>query len=128
MYEELRDRAIRNLEKRRRKVKAMQVVGTIFGSIAAFLFGIRYLMHPMDRPYMFIPIGIIAIVYSIIHVSVLGLPFVEHKDITEEDIEKEVIKVFRKSKREELQDLSYEEELELKQLEEIIEEDDDEYV
>ena len=127
MYEELRDRAIRNLERRKKKVRAMQIVGVVFGSMILFLFGIRYLMMPSDRPFMFIPIGILAIIYSIIHTSVLGLPFVENKDITEEDIEKEVIKVFRRYKRVDLQDLTHEEELELKQLERLIE-DDDEYV
>ena len=127
MYEDLRDRAIRNLERRKKKVRAMQIVGVVFGSMILFLFGIRYLMMPSDRPFMFIPIGILAIIYSIIHTSVLGLPFVENKDITEEDIEKEVIKVFRRYKRVDLQDLTHEEELELKQLERLIE-DDDEYV
>ncbi len=58
MYEELRDRAIENLERRRKKVRAMQVVGVVFGSVALFLFGIRYLMIEPDRPYMFIPNGI----------------------------------------------------------------------
>ncbi|MDF1696305.1 MAG: hypothetical protein P1U56_10750 [Saprospiraceae bacterium] len=127
MYKEVRDRAISNLERKRKKVRAMQIVGVIFGSIAMFLFGIRYLMHPIDRPYMFIPIGIIAVIYSIIHTVVLGLPFVNNEDISEEDIEREVIKVFRRYKTSELDNLTLEEELELKQLEKVIDEDD-EYV
>jgi len=49
MYEDLRDRAIANLEKRKKKVKAMQIVGVIFGSVAVFLYGITFLMHPADR-------------------------------------------------------------------------------
>lgn len=127
MYEEVRDRAISNLKRRRRKVRAMQIIGVIFGSIAMFLFGIRYLLHPMDRPYMFIPIGIIAVLYSIIHTAVLGLPFVKNEDISEDEIEREVIKVFRRYKTSDLNNLTEEEELELKQLEQIID-DDDEYV
>ena len=125
MYEELRDRAITNLERKRKKVRAMQIVGVIFGSIALFLFFIRYLMYEGDRPYMFIPIGILAIVYSIIHTSVLGLPFGNSDDITEEDIEIEVIKVFRKDKSFDLQDINEEEELELKQMERILNNDED---
>ena len=125
MYEELRDRAISNLERKRKKVRAMQIVGVIFGSIALFLFCIRYLMFEGDRPYMFIPIGILAIIYSIIHTSVLGLPFGGQEDITEEDIEIEVIKVFRKYKTSDLQDLNEEEELELKQIERILDNDED---
>ena len=38
MYEEIRDRAITNLEKKRKKVRAMQIVGVIMGSVALFLF------------------------------------------------------------------------------------------
>ncbi len=127
MYEEIRDRAITNLEKKRKKVRAMQIIGVIFGSAALFLFFIRYLMFEGDRPYMFIPIGILAIVYAIIHTAVLGLPFTGDNEITEEDIELEVIKVFRRYKSSDLQDISEEEELELKQLEQILD-NDDEYV
>lgn len=124
MFEELRDRAIINLERRRKKVKAMQVVGVIFGSIILFLFGIRYLMHEMDRPYMFIPIGILCIIYAIIHTIVLGLPFSKIDDITEDDIEKEVVRVFRRYKTADLLDISKEEELELRQIERVLDEDE----
>ncbi len=127
MYEEIRDRAITNLDRKRKKVRAMQIVGVIFGSIAMFLFCIRYFMFEGDRPYMFIPIGILAIIYAIIHTAVLGLPFGDDDDITEEDIEIEVIKVFRKYKSADLQDMNEEEELELKQIEQILN-DDEEYV
>ena len=61
MYEDLRERALNNLEKKRKKVRAMQILGAIFGSIAVLLFGIRSFMVPADRPYMFIPIGILAL-------------------------------------------------------------------
>jgi len=125
MYEELRDRAITNLERRRKKVRAMQIVGVIFGSLALFLFCMRYLMFEGDRPYMFIPIGILALIYSIIHTAVLGLPFGGPHDITEEDIEIEVIKVFRKYKSSGLHNMNEEEELELKQMEQILNKDED---
>lgn len=128
MYEEIRDRAITNLERRRKKVRAMQIIGVIFGSMAAFLFGIRYLMWEQDRPYMFIPIGILAILYAIIHTAVLGLPFAGNDEITEDDIDREVIKVFRRYKSADLEDLTVDEELELKQLERAVVEDDEEYV
>lgn len=128
MYEELRDRAISNLEKRRKKIRAMQIIGVVFGSAATFLFFVRYLMFEGDRPYMFIPIGILAIVYLIIHTAVLGLPFAGTDEITEDDIEREVIKVFRRYKSANLKDINDDEELELKQLEQILDNDDDEYV
>ena len=127
MYEELRDRAITNLKRRRKKIRAMQIVGAILGSLALFLFCIRYTMHEGDRPYMFIPIGIIALVYFIIHTAVLGLPFAGPDYITEEDIETEVVKVFRRYKSSDLHDINEEEELELKQMERVLN-DDDEYV
>ncbi len=117
MYEDLRDRAITNLEKRKKKVKAMQIVGVIFGSVALLLFSIRYLMTEGDRIFMLIPIGVLALVYCIIHTAVLGLPFIADNDITEEDIETEVARVYRKYRSSDLQDMSEEEHLELKQIE-----------
>lgn len=125
MYDELRDRAIINLEKKRKKVRIMQIVGVILGSVSLFLFFIRYLMYEGDRPYMFIPIGIMALVYCIIHTIVLGFPFVNNDDITEDEIEIEVIKVFRRYKRSDLNDINEEEELELKQMDRILNIDQD---
>lgn len=127
MYDELRDRAIRNLERHRKKVRAMQIIGVILGSIALFLFCIRYLLAESDRPFMFIPIGILALLYCVIHTAVLGLPFSGPDYITEEDIEVEVVKLFKRYKSSDLRDLNEEEELELKQIEHILT-DDDEYV
>ena len=103
----------------------MQIVGVIFGSIALFLFFVRYLMFPTDRPYMFIPIGILAIIYAVIHTAVLGLPFGGSDEITEEDIEIEVVKIFRRYKSTDLQDMNAEEELELRQIEKILDNNDD---
>ena len=125
MYEDLRDRAIANLEKRKKKVKAMQIVGVIFGSVAVFLYGITFLMHPADRPYMFIPIGALALVYTIIYTATMGLPFTDQEDITEEDIEYEVAKIYRRYKSSDLQDMSSEERLELKQIEEVLRDGED---
>lgn len=125
MYEDLRDRAIANLEKRRKKVKVMQIIGVILGSIATFLFFIRYLAVPSDRVYFFIPIGILALVYCIIYTIVLGVPFLQEKDITEEDIEHEVAKVYRKYKSADLDDLTEDEHLELRQIEEVLRDGED---
>lgn len=125
MYEDLRDMAIENLLKRKKKVRSMQIIAVIFGSIALFLFCMRYVMIPADRPYMFIPIGILALVYCIIHTSVLGLPFIKEKDITEDDIEREVAKVYRKYKSADLNDLSEDEHLELRQIEDVLREGED---
>ena len=125
MYDELRERAIRNLERNRRKTRAMQVIAVLFGSIAIFLFFIRYFMFEGDRVYMFIPIAALGLMYGIIHTAVLGFPFVESNDITEEDIESEVIKVFRRSKSSSMHKYNAGERLELRQIEMILEEDDE---
>ncbi|MEM9545107.1 MAG: hypothetical protein AAGA77_03995 [Bacteroidota bacterium] len=125
MYDDLRDKALENLEKRKRKVRAMQIVGVIFGSIALLLLYIRSIMMEADKPFMLIPIGIILAIYCIIHTAVLGLPFTNQDSITEEDIEIEVAKIFRKYKFSDLQDLSDEEELELKQIDRILNNDED---
>lgn len=125
MYEDLRDRAIANLEKRKRAERAMQIIGVIFGSVATFLFFIRYTADVSDRPYFFIPIGILALVYLIIHTIVLGLPFAPHHEITEEDIEYEVAHIYRKYKSSDLRDVSADERLELKQIEEVLRDGED---
>jgi len=125
MYEELRDRAIVNLEKRKKKEKAMQIIGVIIASVSIFLFFIRYLAYPGDRIYFFIPIGILALVYCIIHTIVLGLPFADNRDISEEDIEREVAKVYRRYKSSDLQDFSEEEHLELRKIEEVMRDGED---
>ena len=125
MYEDLRDRAIANLEKRRKRKKVAQIIGVILGSIATFLFFIRYLAPPADRVYFFIPIGILALVYCIIYTILLGVPFLQEEDITEEDIEREVAKVYRKYKSSDLSDLSEDEHLELRQIEEVLRDGED---
>ena len=125
MYEDLRERAITNLESRRKKEKAMQIVGAVFGSVALFLFGIRYLMDEGDRIYMFIPIGVLALVYFIIYTAVMGLPFTQDDDITEEDIEYEVARIYGKYKSSDLKDMSDEEHLELKQIEMMMKDGED---
>ncbi len=63
--------------------------------------------------------------YSIIHTAVLGLPFTNQDSITEEDVEQEVIRVFRRYKTADLLEMSDEEELELKQIERILDDDED---
>jgi len=126
MYEELRDRAITNLERRRKKEKAVQVVGVVLGSIATLLFGIMYFMVPADRPYMLIPVGILGLLFSIIYTSILGLPFINN-EISENDIEMEVAKIYREYKSTDLMDLTEEEQLEIRQIE-ILMDDKDEYV
>jgi len=126
MYEDLRDRAITNLERRRKKEKAVQVVGVILGSIAALLFGIMFFMHPGDRQYMLIPIGVLGLIFCIIYTSILGLPLVNN-DISENDIEMEVAKIYREYKSADLQDFTEEEQLEIRQIE-LLMDDKDEYV
>lgn len=125
MYEDLRERAIANLESRRKKEKAMQIVGAVFGSVALFLFGIRYLMDEGDRIYMFIPIGVLALIYFIIYTAVMSLPFTQDDDITEEDIEYEVARIYGKYKSSDLQDMSDDEHLELKQIETMLRDGED---
>lgn len=127
MYEDLRERALINLEKKKKKVKAMQIVGAVFGSIAVFLYCISFLMDKADRPYMLIPIGVLTLIYFIVYTAVMGLPFIDSDDITEEDIEYEIAKVYRRYKNSELTDMSDEEHLELKQIE-IMMRDGEDYV
>lgn len=125
MYEDLRERAITNLEKKKKKEKTMQIIGVIFGSTATFLFFIRYLADPSDRVYFFIPISILALVFCIIYTAVMGLPFADNDDITEEDIEYEVARIYGKYKSDNLPNVSEDECLELKQIEEVLRDGED---
>lgn len=125
MYEDLRERAIQNLETRRKKERTMQVIGVIFGSVAVLLFGVSRFMYEADQPYMFIPIGILGLVYLIIYTAVLGLPFTTQEDISETEIEQELIKIYRRYKHTELADLSEEEALELRQIEYLLNDRED---
>ena len=125
MYEDLRDRAIANLEKRKKKEKIVQVIGVILGSVAALLYGITFFMEVEDRPYMFIPIGILAFVFCIIYTVMLGLPFAERNDITEDDVEEEIAKIYRRYRLSELDNVNEEEEFELRQIEKLIDDKED---
>jgi len=121
MYEEIRERAITNLEVRRKKVRSVQIIGVIFGSVVLFLSGITVFMNPWDRPFMLIPIGIILLTFCIIYTAILGLPFVSNDEISEEEIEREMAKIYRKYEPyDELVDMEEDEQFELRQLEKEI--------
>ncbi len=124
MNEYIRDRAIVNLEKRQKKVRNLQVVAVCLGGAALVLYGISQLMPTADRPYMLIPIAIIGLVYAIIHTVMLGLPFIDN-EITIEDIDREVGRLYRKYRTNDLENLSDIEILELKELQNLVDETDE---
>ena len=98
MYDHLREKALINIEKKRKKKRSTQIIGVIFGSIATVLFIISLLMSPSDRLYMMIPISILGLTYLILYTILNGFPFISDEEITEEEIDMEMIKIYRKSK------------------------------
>lgn len=125
MYQDLQERAIEQIEKKRRKKKSLQIVGVIFGSISFFLLIVSIFMFPAERIFMLIPITALAMIYTIIHTAMVGFPFIKHDEISEGDIDLEVARIYRQSKNYQIADLSSGEILELRQLDIIREEIDD---
>lgn len=103
----------------------MQIISVVFAAVTLFLFFIRYTAHPSQRVYFYIPIGILALVYCIVYTAILGWPFANSLEITENDIDQEVIKIYRKFSSSDLSNMTEDEHLELKQIEEILLDQDD---
>ena len=121
MYEDLRHRAIVNIEEKKKRKKTTQIIAVVFGSIIFFLAFISMFITDGDRVYMLIPITVLVLTYGIIHTVINGFPFLAiDDDISETDIELEIAKIYRRSRISTEEDLSDEEILELRELDEMV--------
>lgn len=118
LYENLREKAIKRIEKEKKKRQGVYVVGWVFAVVSVILFVISTQFSGEAVFWTRFPIIILALVYSIVHVSTLGFPFLKEDELSEEEIEREMVKIYKRSN---LNKISEEpiDRLELKQIEEI---------
>ena len=119
MYEDLRKEAQKKVDTK----SAFYVLTFIFGAISGILLVISFMIGGDAGFWIRFPIMILAMVLGIIYLSIFGVPFsgVLSKEWKEEEIEKEILKLY-KAKDFTLpddEDLSEEDRLELKQLERL---------
>ena len=131
MYEELREKAVMELEEKRKKRKEIQIVGLVFTMVSIILFIVSTRVYGSAAFWIKFPIVILALTYGIVYSSEYGLPFTGgDDDLSDEEIEREIVKIYRKSNLNKLSSNSTDEKLELKEMEELKEkyEGDTDYV
>ena len=118
MYQELRKKAEKKVEAK----KAFFICAIVFSFVTVVLLMLAYYL-PVISFWVSLPIPIFVMVLAILYVTAFGLPnngkFSE--DWEEEEIEKEMLKMYRRKKAElpPIEDLSENEVLELKELERL---------
>jgi hypothetical protein len=131
MYEHLREKAIIELEEKRKKRKGIHVVGIVFTMVSIILYLVSTQAYGQGAFWIRLPIVVLAFVYGIIHTSEYGLPFIGgDDDLSDEEIEREIVKIYRKSNLNKISNNNDVEKLELKEIEELKEkyEGDTDYV
>lgn len=131
MYEDIREKAVSELEEKRTRRKGIQVVGMTFAMVSIILFIISSRFYADTAFWIRFPIIILALTFGIIYTSEYGLPFTgEDDELSDEDIEREMVKIYRKSNLDQLSANSTDERLELKEIEKLKEryEGDTDYV
>ena len=118
MYEDLREKAVQNLQERKAKKRSIHTIGVIFAATSVILFIISLNFYASIAYWIKLPIPILAMVYAIIYCSVFGIPFISDDDeLSDEEIEREIVKIYKlEGTKKELSSGS-EDELELKEIE-----------
>lgn len=119
MYKELREKAEKKVEAK----KAFYICSIVFAFVSIVLLMLAYYI-PAISFWVSLPIPIFVMILSILYLSAFGLPGKNGQfsdDWEEEEIEKEMLKLYRRRKSElpPLEDLSETEVLELKELERL---------
>lgn len=130
MYEDLQEKAVKNLKKERLKKKGVQIVGAIFTAVAIILYAVSLNFDPFVAYWIKFPILVLALTFGIIYFSVFGFPFLgSDEEISDEEIEREMVKIYKLKSKEISKDEEIGE-LELREIESLKNkwEDDDEYV
>lgn len=118
MYEDLREKAIKSLEKKRKKRKEVQTVAVTFATAAVILLLVSSQLSGPAVFWVRMPIIILALVYGMVHVSEYGFSLSGSDDhLTEEEIERELVNIYRKSNLDKVASVSDNVDLELRQLE-----------
>ncbi|MGK0315708.1 MAG: hypothetical protein ACI86M_001940 [Saprospiraceae bacterium] len=120
MYEELREKAVIELERKRKKRKDIHLVGLVFTMVSIILFIISTRVYGSAAFWIKFPIIILALTYGIVYTSEYGLPFSGDDDgLSDEEIEREIVEIYRKSNLNKLSSNATDEKLELKEIEEL---------
>jgi len=131
MYEDLKEQAIENLKKEKTKKKGVHIVGLIFVATSIILFTISLNFDPFVAYWIKFPILVLALVYAIIYFSVFGIPLIgEEDELTDEEIGREIVKIYKSESTNKSNVSNEEDALELKELEALKNkwEDDEEFV
>ena len=118
MYDELRKKA----EKKVQAKKAFFICAIVFAFTTIVLLMISFYL-PVVAFWLKLPIPIFIMVLAILYVSAWGLPYrgVMSDEWEEDEIEKEMVRLYRQKKEQllSLEDLSETEQLELRELEQL---------
>lgn len=131
MYEDLKEKALSKIKKNRAKKKGVYIVGVIFTAVSILLFVISMNFYASTAYWIKFPILILALVYAIIYFSTFGVPFLGfEEEISEEEIEREIVKIYKLQNKNDLNSTENLEELELKEIETLKKkwDDDDDFV
>lgn len=119
-YEELEEKAIKKLNKRKKQKRGVYTVGVIFTAVSIILFTVSQNFPPMAAYWIKFPILVLALVYGVIYFSTFGIPFLGDDDeLSEEEIEREMVKIYRHYGIEDDVDNTSTDALELKDIEAI---------
>ena len=130
MYEDLKEKAIIEIKKKKAKRHSVYTVGVIFIAVSIILITISQIIPGTARFYLKIPILVLALVYAIIYFSAFGFPFLGNSDeISDEEIEREMVKIYKLQGSSRRSDENIDQ-LELKEIESLKQrwEDEDDFV
>lgn len=120
MYEDLKEEAVENLKKEQSKRRGVYTVGFIFTAVSIILFFISLNFNAYVAYWIKFPILILALVYGIIYFSTFGFPFLDDSnELSEEEIEREMVKIYKTRSLNNKRGATEEQPLELKELEEL---------
>ena len=131
MYEDLKNKAVTNIKNDRAKKRGVHTIGVIFTAVSIILFVISLNFNAYTAYWIKFPILILALVYAIIYFSVFGAPFLgTQEEISDEEIEREIVRIYKLEGKNESKTSEDFEELELKEIETLKKkwEDDDDFV
>lgn len=126
MYEKIREEAVQSIEDKRSKKRTLQSLGFLFASVCVILYIVSTRFYGDTAFWIKFPMIILTFIYGFIHVSMYGFSFFgESDELSDEDIEREMANIYRKSNLEKLADIDGKVDgLELKEIETLIQKHD----
>ncbi|MEM9546365.1 MAG: hypothetical protein AAGA77_10340 [Bacteroidota bacterium] len=131
MYDDLQEKAVKNLKKKKLEQKGVYVVGMIFAAVSIILYTISLNFGGMAAYWIKFPIMVLALVYAVIYFATFGIPFMRDGDeLTDEEIEREMVKIYKEQGLKNSEAENEKDELELRDIEALRNkyDDNEEYV